>query len=88
MKKERGKLQAMTNPRQCFQPIPVLIEKLNRHLSLRGWKNYFDFGYGAISTYVRNRLTQPLRRRSRRPFRPPEGVSFYRQFQRFGQVRL
>ena len=79
MKKERGKLHAMTNHGQCFQLIPVLIEKLNRRL--RGWKNYFGFGYprvafGAINTYVRDRLTQPLRRRSQRPFRPPEGGQF------------
>ena len=68
-----------------------LIEELNRHL--KGWKNYFDFGYprvafGEINSYVRDRLTQHLRRRSQRPFRPPEGVSYYEQIQRFGLVRL
>jgi RNA-directed DNA polymerase len=87
----REKLHEMTNHRQCFQPIPDLIEKLNRHL--KGWKNYFDFGYpgmafGEINSYVRARLTQHLRRRSQRPFRPPEGVTFYGQIQRFGLVRL
>ena len=91
LKKEREKLHEMTNHRQCFKPIPQLIEELNRHLE--GWKNYFDFGYprvafGEINTYVRYRLTQHLRRRSQRPFRPPEGVSFYEQIQRFGLVRL
>jgi hypothetical protein len=29
-----------------------------------------------------------LRRRSQRPFRPPEGVGYYEQIQRFGLVRL
>jgi RNA-directed DNA polymerase len=91
LRKEREKLREMTNHRQCFKPIPELIEELNRHL--KGWKNYFDFGYprvafGEINTYVRARLTQHLRRRSQRPFRPPEGVSYYRQIQRFGLVRL
>jgi RNA-directed DNA polymerase len=66
----------MTDHRQCYQPIPQLIEELNRHL--KGWKNYFDFAY------VRYRLTQHLRRRSQRPYRPPEGVSFYKQIQRLG----
>jgi RNA-directed DNA polymerase len=91
LKKEREKLHEMTDHRQCFQPIPQLIEKLNRHL--QGWKNYFDFGYprvafGEINSYVRDRLTQHLRRRSQRPFRPPKGVSYYEQIQRFGLVRL
>ena len=91
LKKEREKLHEMTDHRQCFKPIPQLIEELNRHLE--GWKNYFDFGYprvafGEINTYIRGRLTQHLKRRSQRPFRPPEGVSFYEQIQRFGLVRL
>ena len=34
------------------------------------------------------RLTQHLRRRSQRPYRPPEGVSFYEQIQRLGLVEL
>jgi RNA-directed DNA polymerase len=91
LKKEREKLHEMTNHRQCSKPIPQLIADLNRHLE--GWKNYFDFGYprvafGEINTYIRYRLTQHLRRRSQRPFRPPEGVSYYEQIQRFGLVRL
>jgi RNA-directed DNA polymerase len=91
LKKERKKLHDMTDHRQSFQPIPQLIEQLNRHR--KGWKNYFDFGYpavafGEINSYVRDRLTQHLRRRSQRPFRPPEGVSYYEQIRRFGLVRL
>ncbi len=91
LKKEREKLHEMTNHRQCHKPIPELIEELNRHL--QGWKNYFDFGYPRqafreINSYLRYRLTQHLRRRSQRPYRPPEGVSFYEQIQRFGLVTL
>ena len=90
-KKEREKLYEMTDHRQCFKPIPQLIEELNRHLE--GWRNYFDFGhprmaFREINAYIRYRLTQHLRRRSQRPFRPPEGVSYYEQIQRFGLVRL
>jgi RNA-directed DNA polymerase len=64
---------------------------MNRHLG--GWRNYFAFGYPRrafrqINTYTRDRLTQHLRRRSQRPFRPPEGVSFYQQLQRLGLVYL
>ena len=91
LKKEREKLHEMTHHRQCHKPIPELIEELNRRL--KGWKNYFDFGYPRqafreINSYVRYRLTQHLRRRSQRPYRPPEGVSFYEQIQRFGLVTL
>ena len=91
LKKEREKLHEKTDHRQNCKPILQLVEGLNRHL--RGWKNYFDFGYPRqafreINSYVRYRLTQHLRRRSQRPFRPPEGVGFYEQIQRFGLVRL
>ena len=91
LKKERDKLYEMTDHRQCYKPIPRLVEELNRHL--KGWKNYFDFGYPRqafrdVNTYVHDRLWQHLRRRSQRPFRPPEGVSFYKQVQCFGLVSL
>jgi RNA-directed DNA polymerase len=91
LKKEREKLHEMTDHRQYSKPIPQLIEGLNRHL--KGWKNYSDFGYPRqafreVNTYVRCRLTQHLRRRSQRSYRPPEGVGFYEQIQRFGLVNL
>jgi RNA-directed DNA polymerase len=91
LKKEREKLHELTNRRQSCKPIPELIEELNRHL--KGWKNYFDFGYPRvafreINSYLRYRLEQHLRRRSQRPFRPPEGVSYHKQIQQFGLVSL
>src|SRR5258708_32524850 len=91
LKRERKKLHEMTDHRQGSKPIPQLTEELNRHL--KGWKNYFNFGYPRtafreINTYVRKRLRQHLRRRSQRPFRPPEGVSYYEQINRFGLVLL
>jgi len=66
-------------------------KELNRHP--KGWKNYFDFGYPRaafekINSYVRERLTQHLRRRSQRPFRPPEETTYYEQIQRLGLVSL
>jgi len=91
LKKEREKLHEMTDHRQCSKPVPLLIAELNRHLG--AWQNYFAFGYprvafGEINSYLSARLKQHLRRRSQRPFRPPEGVSYYEQLQRFGLVRL
>jgi len=87
LKKEREKLKEMTGPNQCFQPIPKLIESVNRQLD--GWANYFRFGYPRvafreINSYARERLTQHLRRRSQRPFRPPEGSSYYDHLDKLG----
>jgi RNA-directed DNA polymerase len=87
LKKEREKLKEMTGPSQCFQPIPKLIESLNRQLD--GWANYFRFGYPReafreINLYVRDRLVQHLSRRSQRPFRPPEGSSYYDHLDKLG----
>jgi RNA-directed DNA polymerase len=91
LKRERDKLHQLTNHRQCFKPIPELVEELNRHL--KGWANYFSFGYPRvafreINSYVRYRLEQHLKRRSQRPFRPPEGISFNDHFKKPGLVYL
>ncbi len=32
LQRERDQLHEMTNSKQCFKPIPTLIEELNRHL--------------------------------------------------------
>ena len=91
LKRERAKLCELTSSQRGCLPIPLLIEDLNGHLN--GWANYFRFGYPRdafrkINTYVRDRLTQHLKRRSQRPFRPPEGVTYYQQLHRLGLVYL
>jgi RNA-directed DNA polymerase len=91
LKRERERLRERTCHRECFKPLPELIEDLNDHL--RGWSNYFRYGYPRqgfrqINWYVCERLTRHVRRRSQRPFRPPEGVSYYEQFKRMGLVYL
>ena len=85
--RERETLRQMTDSRKCFQPLPELIQDVNQHLD--GWAAYFDFGYPRkafrrINSFVRERLTRHVQRRSQRPFRPPEGVSFYEHFKRLG----
>ena len=87
LKREREQLHRMTGASQCYVPLPTLIQRLNRQLD--GWANYFSFGYPrvafrAINWYVRDRLKQHLRRRSQRPFRPPEGTSYYAHLQKLG----
>jgi RNA-directed DNA polymerase len=91
VQRERDKLREMTNSHQCFKPIPELLDDLSRHL--KGWANYFSFGYATgvdweIDWFVRGRLIRHLQRRSQRPFRPPEGVPWYWFFQKLGLVSL
>ena len=91
LNKEREKLHEMTNHHQCFKPISKLVEDLNRHL--KGWANYFDYGYPSmafreINWYLRTRLQQHLERRSQRPFRPPEGTSVDDHLKKLGLIEL
>ena len=87
LKRERERLRGRTCYKEGFKPWAELIGELNEHLS--GWANYFRYGFPRqgfrqINWYVRERLTRHVRRRSQRPFRPPEGVSYYEQFKRMG----
>jgi RNA-directed DNA polymerase len=89
--RERAKLRALTNAQQNGVPIPQLIGELNRNL--RGWGNYFGFGYprhafNQINSYVHWRLWKHLRRRSQRHYRPPKGVTVYAQMKQLGLIAL
>lgn len=91
MRKEREQLQEMTSPRMCFKPVPALIHEINRHL--KGWANYFHYGYPRkafrdMNWYVRLRVYKHLRRRSQRRYRPPQGISFYRHLKQMGLIYL
>jgi RNA-directed DNA polymerase len=83
----RDKVRLLTAPSRCFQPIPEMIGEVRR--LLRGWKAYFAHGYPRVpfrkvNKFVQDRLNRHLRRRSQRPFRPPEGVSHYAHLQALG----
>jgi RNA-directed DNA polymerase len=87
LQRERDKLREMTGPEQCFKPIPVLIAQINEHL--RGWGNYFGKGYPRdafrqINSYVRERLTRHLRRRSQRSYRASGQTSWYAHLHSLG----
>ena len=89
--KERERLREMTHSRMCFLPLPILIGSLNRQL--RGWANYFNFGYPrmafrSVNHFVRGRLVAHLHRRSQRRYRPPKGVSFYKHLSDRGLLYL
>ncbi len=89
--RRRGALREQISKKQCFKPLPTLIEEINGQLT--GWANYFRLGYPRVAfrkidTYVRRRLREHLRRRSQRPFRPPKGVGYHAHFEHMGLVCL
>ena len=88
---ERETLRRLLSKRQSHVPLPDLIERVNQQL--RGWANYFSYGYPrkamrTVNWYVRCRMIRHLRRRSQRPFRPPKGRSFYQHLKQLGLVYL
>ena len=89
--REREKLRKQTSRRFSWKPISTLVADLNRQL--KGWANYFGLGhprrsFRRINSFVRCRLVAHLRRRSQRPFRLPEGVTYYRYLADLGLASL
>ncbi len=85
--KARDKIRELTHTKRCFVPVVVLIAEINQWLS--GWMNYFDYGYPSkafrgVHWYIVDRLTKHLKRRSQRPYRPPDGKSYYAQVHDLG----
>ena len=88
----RAAVRRIVHSRRSLVPIAVLIAQVNQ--LLRGWGQYFGFGYERrafreVNAYVVARLTHHLQRRSQRPCRPPAGVSWYAYLTRtLGMVQL
>lgn len=83
----REKLRQLTSTSRCHVPITQVIDDTNR--LLRGWKAYFSHGYprkafSTVNWFAFCRLKRHLRRRSQRPFHPPEGVTYYTHLQTLG----
>jgi RNA-directed DNA polymerase len=81
------RVRGLTDSSRSCMPIPQVIAELNQ--VLRGWANYFRPGYPrmafrAVNRFVTDRLYRHLRRRSQRPFRPPEGVPLTAHLQALG----
>lgn len=91
LQRERMKLRAMTSKRQGFVPVPELIESINRQV--RGWANYYGYGYPRkafrnINSFVRERMTKHLRRRSQRKYKLPVGQTYYHHLNEMGLIIL
>lgn len=87
----REKLRRLTSSHMCFKPAPVVVQEVNALLT--GWSNYFNFGYPrvpfrAVHAYACARLTRHLQRKSQRPYRPPQGKTFYAHLADLGLVYL
>jgi RNA-directed DNA polymerase len=91
LEKQRERIRELTGPEQCFKPVTMLIEDINKQT--QGWKNYFKLGYPrrafrAMNSYVQQRLVRHLKRRSQRGHRVPEGKSYYRHLLDLGLIPL
>jgi len=87
----KGKVRDILGRNKGCIPLPNLIRRLNRFL--RGWGNYFSVGYPRVAkrklnSYTREKLTRHMKRRSQRPYRSPEGCSYYKQWQKMGLAYL
>lgn len=87
----RSRIRDLTGPRFCFLPPVKVVEHVNRFL--KGWLRYYSCGHPKrarweLVRFSEQRMIRHLRRRSQRPYRPPEGVSFYRHVHDLGLIGL
>jgi len=83
----RDRIRELTASTRSLVPVDILMRDISRYLA--GWGRYFAHGYprrifNRADGFVIERLTRHLRRRSQRPFRPPEGTSFLAHLQACG----
>ena len=91
MKRFRKRVRSITSPRRG--KVPTLMVAANLNAYLRGWKGYFGAfhrhrAFSAAGMYVRNRMTNHLKRRSQRPCRLRGGMTWYQMIHdRLGIIR-
>jgi len=87
----RQRLRELTAPRHNCKPVRQVIREVNAHL--RGWRNYFSFGYPGktyrtLNHYVECKMVRHLIRRSQRRYQPPQGQSYHTHLARLGLLKL
>ncbi len=90
VRKAREAIREETGPKMCFKPSPEVVNDLNSFL--RGWCNYFAFGYPRkafrdLGHYTRNRMITHLNRRSQRKYSHPKNMSHYQYLEKLGLIR-
>ena len=85
--REKERLRELTDYHHCFQPLPEMIETINRQTA--GWGNYFNFGYPSkamheINHFITERLICHTQRRSQRPMKPKAKEGYTGFFKRLG----
>lgn len=90
VRKAREAVREKTGPRMCFKPSPEIVKDINTFL--RGWCNYFSFGYPRkafrdLGHYTRNRMITHLNRRSQRKYSCPKDMSHYQYLEKLGLIR-
>jgi RNA-directed DNA polymerase len=91
LKKARDAIREKTGSSKCFKPTPKVVDDLNHFL--RGWSNYFEYGYPRkafrdLSHYTRRRMVTHLNRRSQRKYHRPKGMNHYQYLQKLGLQSL
>lgn len=90
--RERAALRELINGRTTYVPIPELLDKVNRQV--KGWTNYFGHFHQGVrfqrmNTFLCHRVVKHLKRRSQRPVRPPNGMTWYGfVYNHLGLIRL
>jgi RNA-directed DNA polymerase len=91
LQRERDAVLNMTGPEMCHKSVTEVIQRINRQT--QGWANYFRYGYPRksfrkINLYIQCRLINHLNRRSQRPMKPPQGISYYKYLRNLGFIPL
>jgi RNA-directed DNA polymerase len=82
MKRARAAIREKTGPRHCFKPTPDIVADLNRYL--RGWSEYFGYGYPRKAF----RNVVHLNRRSQRKYHRPKEMTHYAYLKELGLLQL
>jgi len=80
MQRARDRIRELTSHQKGCFPINEVVRELNWFLI--GWSNYFKTGhpgrsFRSLNHFVLTRMYLFLRRKSQRPFKLPEGITWY-----------